>query len=39
LKGALEHALKASISLGERQKLEEFMKSLPTDVEDAGAGE
>jgi predicted RNA-binding protein YlxR (DUF448 family) len=39
LKGALEHALKASISLEERQKLEEFMNSLPADVEDAGAGE
>ena len=38
LKGALAHALKATISLEERAKLDEFMNSLPQDVESSGDG-
>ena len=39
LKGALAHALKATISLDERAKLEEFMNTLPKDAEIMGTGE
>jgi len=38
LKGALAHALKATISVEERAKLEEFMNSLPQDAESTGDG-
>jgi predicted RNA-binding protein YlxR (DUF448 family) len=38
LKGALAHALKATISSVERAKLEEFMSTLPQDAEGAGDG-
>ena len=38
LKGALAHALKANISMEERAKLDEFMNSLPQDVESSGDG-
>jgi predicted RNA-binding protein YlxR (DUF448 family) len=38
LKGALTHALKATISLDERAKLEEFMNALPQNAEGAGDG-
>jgi len=38
LKGALAHALKATISMEERAKLDEFMITLPQDAEDAGGG-
>jgi predicted RNA-binding protein YlxR (DUF448 family) len=37
LKGALAHALKATITLEEREKLEEFMKALPHDAENEKA--
>ena len=33
LKGALAHALKATISVDERAALEEFMNSLPQEAE------
>jgi uncharacterized protein len=41
LKGALEHALKTSLTPAERARLEEFMNALPANVEAemAGAGE
>ena len=40
LKGALANALKVTLTLDERAKLEEFMSALPPDVaEGAGAGE
>jgi uncharacterized protein len=39
LKGALAHALKATITSEEREKLEEFMSTLPQDAENAGTGE
>jgi predicted RNA-binding protein YlxR (DUF448 family) len=38
LKGALAHALKATISLDERAKLDEFMNTLPQEAEGAGDG-
>jgi len=38
LKGALAHALKATISMEERAKLDEFMITLPQDAEDLGDG-
>jgi uncharacterized protein len=38
LKGALAHALKATIGLDERVALEEFMNALPQDAEVAGDG-
>lgn len=38
LKGALAHALKATISPGERAKLEEFMNTLPQEAESVGDG-
>src|SRR5512147_2519230 len=41
LKGALAHALKTSLTQDDRARLEEFMKTLPADVqaEMAGVGE
>lgn len=36
LKGALAHALKTELSLEDRVRLEEFMKTLPVET---GAGE
>ena len=41
LKGALSHALKTTLSLADRARLEEFMNSLPADAEAevVGAGE
>jgi len=33
LKGALEHALKASLTPADRARLEEFMNTLPADAE------
>jgi predicted RNA-binding protein YlxR (DUF448 family) len=38
LRGALAHALKATISMEERAKLDEFMNSLPQEAEAAGDG-
>ena len=38
LKGALANALKATLTTDERAKLEEFMSTLPQDVEGVGAG-
>lgn len=38
LKGALAHALKATISADERAKLEEFMNTLPQEAGSAGDG-
>jgi len=38
LKGALAHALKTTISMEERAKLDEFMNTLPHDAESAGDG-
>jgi len=41
LKGALANALKTTLNVDEREKLEEFMNTLPQDansVEDSGAG-
>ena len=38
LKGALAHALKATISMEERAKLDEFMNTLPLDAGSAGDG-
>jgi len=39
LKGALGHALKASLTQADRARLEEFMNTLPMDAEIVGAGE
>ncbi len=39
LKGALGHALKASLSADDRARLEEFMNALPLEAEVVGAGE
>jgi predicted RNA-binding protein YlxR (DUF448 family) len=39
LKGALGHALKASLTQNDRARLEEFMNTLPMDAEIVGAGE
>jgi predicted RNA-binding protein YlxR (DUF448 family) len=39
LKGALGHALKTTLSVDDRATLEEFMNTLPTEVEVAGIGE
>src|SRR5512138_1210758 len=39
LKGALGHALKASLTQAERARLEEFMDALPVEAEAVGAGE
>ena len=39
LKGALANALKATLTVDEREKLEEFMNTLPHDAEGVGVGE
>lgn len=39
LKGALANALKTTLGIDERVKLEEFMHTLPEGVEGLGAGE
>jgi predicted RNA-binding protein YlxR (DUF448 family) len=41
LKGALAHALKTSLTVDDRARLEEFMNTLPADAEAevVGAGE
>lgn len=39
LKGALAHALKATISVDERATFEEFMNTLPQEAETLGTGE
>ena len=39
LKGALANALKVTLTLEERARLEEFMSALPSDAVGAGAGE
>ena len=39
LKGALANALKVTLTLEDRAKLEEFMSALPQDVVGAGVGE
>ncbi len=38
LKGALGHALKTTLTAGDRVRLEDFMNTLPTDVEAENAG-
>jgi predicted RNA-binding protein YlxR (DUF448 family) len=38
LKGALGHALKMTLTAGDRVRLEDFMNTLPTDVEAENAG-
>lgn len=38
-KGALEHALKTNLSVDNRARLEEFMRTLPAEAEVVGAGE
>lgn len=37
MKGALAHALKVTLTLDDRTRLEEFMNSLPIETETAGA--
>jgi predicted RNA-binding protein YlxR (DUF448 family) len=39
LKGTLGHALKATLTAGDRARLEEFMNTLPHEAEVAGIGE
>jgi len=39
LKGVLTHALKTTLNNEEREKLEDFMNTLPQDAEGAGDGE
>ena len=39
LKGALANALKATLTVDEREKLEEFMNALPQDEESVGGGQ
>jgi len=39
LKGVLGHALKTTLKNEEREKLEEFMNTLPQDAAGAGVGE
>ena len=39
LNGALANALKATLTSDERAKLEEFMNTLPQDVEGVGVSE
>jgi predicted RNA-binding protein YlxR (DUF448 family) len=39
LKGALSHALKTTLSVDDRTRLEEFMQSLSAETELAGTGE
>jgi predicted RNA-binding protein YlxR (DUF448 family) len=36
LKGVLSHALKTTLNNEEREKLEDFMRTLPQDAESAG---
>jgi uncharacterized protein len=38
LRGALAHALKTTISVEERAKLDEFLNTLPQEAETAGGG-
>jgi predicted RNA-binding protein YlxR (DUF448 family) len=38
LKGALAHALKTSLTSEDKDRLEEFMNTLPVEMETAGAG-
>ena len=39
LKGALAHALKATLTINERTQLEEYMASLPAEAEVVVTGE
>ena len=39
LKGALAHALKTTLTVDDRARLEEFMNSLPAEAEVVGIGE
>lgn len=39
LKGALANALKVTLTLDDRKKLEEFMSALPPEMVGAGVGE
>lgn len=39
LKGALGHALKTTLSVDDRARLEEYMNTLPIEAEVAGIGE
>jgi uncharacterized protein len=39
LKGVLGHALKTTLTMDDRTRLEEFMNSLPVETEVVGAGE
>jgi predicted RNA-binding protein YlxR (DUF448 family) len=38
LKGALGHALKTTLTVDDRARLEEFMNTLPTDAQVVTAG-
>ena len=38
LKGALSHALKTTLTQGDRTRLEEFMNNLPADAEAENVG-
>lgn len=38
LKSALAHALKTTLTLDDKTRLEEFMNTLPVEMETAGAG-
>jgi predicted RNA-binding protein YlxR (DUF448 family) len=39
LKGALGHALKTTLTMDDRARLEEYMNTLPAEAEVAGIGE
>ena len=39
LKGALGHALKTTLTVDDRARMDEFMKTLPLEAEVAGIGE
>jgi uncharacterized protein len=39
LKGALAHALKTTLTVDDRARLEEFMNTLPAEAEVVGTGE
>jgi predicted RNA-binding protein YlxR (DUF448 family) len=39
LKGALAHALKATLTMNDRTQLEAYMSSLPAEAEVVGTGE
>jgi len=39
LKGPLAHALKTTLSVDDRTRLEEFMHTLPAEAEAVGTGE